>query len=348
MMLKSLLLISFLSIFSLQILHADILESLIGSYRNHINITGTIKNNTYYSPDNDFSFILPSLVEPGYRISDTYDSKLQHGYITFLDDIGQLYRIDFFDNQLNKSQEEILAELDTEILTGFNEFIPNVSIIKKDKISDSLYFVFYDFPNGSSVLLNDKRIDATRGVLFFGNENKIIILSQQFLSTNKNFKDFESAKHSLLNLKEKNFRFTSALSETSNHNDQLKIGYQYLSKQSFTKARYWIQKSAMQNNNIAQWLMGLMLVKGDGVNRDYGSAKSWFEKSSLNGSMNATYDLAAMYNNGEGGKRDISKAKELFLKLAQHGHKQSIKELIKIFDQENNSKEAEYWSERLK
>ncbi|AFV97226.1 MULTISPECIES: tetratricopeptide repeat protein [unclassified Sulfuricurvum] len=330
-------------------LNADILESLIGSYRNHIDIQGTYKGGIYTPPDKDFEFTVPSLVEPGYRINDFMNpNDKSQGYVTFLDDVGQLFRIDFWDNYLNKTQTQRLEELDEEVLITFKKFMNNVQIIKKEKISDDVYFVFYDFPKGSSVLVNEHRINATRGVLFFAKENKIIVLSQQFLESRNDYRNYEKAKNLLLSLKDTNFKFRSMIrNDIQDSNEQLMIGYKYLEAKQFPEARYWIEKSALQGNAIAEWTFGLMFLRGDGVYRDYTNAKKWFEKSSSQGNVNATYDLAAMYNNGEGIQKDISIAKQLFIKCANIAHKESIKELIKIYKKEDNKKEEEYWMEKL-
>lgn len=337
------------TLFNFGYLNADIIENLFGSYKNHIDIQGTFKDGIYTPPDKDFKFKAPSLVEPGYKINDFMNpnDKLQ-GYVTFIDDIGQLFRIDFWDNHLNKTQTQRLEELDEEVLVTFKKYMKSVQIIKKEKISDDVYFVFYDFPNASSVLVNNHRINATRGVLFFAKENKMIILSQQFLESRDDYRNYEKAKKSLLSLKDNAFKFTSIVEDNiQDPNDQLVTGYKYLASNMFSKARYWIEKSALQGNANAEWTLGLMFLKGDGVYKDYTNAKNWFEKSSTQGNVNATYDLAAMYNNGEGIQKDISTAKQLFIKCASVGHKEAIKELIKIYKKEDNSKEEEYWTEKL-
>jgi len=330
-------------------LNADILESLFGSYRNHIDVQGTFKEGIYTPPDKDFEFIVPSLFEPGYRINDFINpNDKSHGNVTFLDDYGQLFRIDFWDNHLNKTQTQRLEELDEEVLILFKKFMNTVQIIKKEKIADDVYFVFYDFPKGSSVLVNNHRINATRGVLFFAKENKIILLSEQFLETRNDYRDYEKAKKLLLSLKDKNFKFSSTVqNEIKDSNEQLIIGYKYLESKQFPKAKYWIEKSAIQGNAHAEWTLGLMLIQGDGCQVDYTTAKKWLEKSSNQGHIHATYDLAAMYNNGEGVPKDTDMAKQLFIKCADAGYKAAFTELIKLYQKEENKEKVEYWQEKL-
>lgn len=337
------------AIFSFQFSYGDIIEDIAGSYRNHIDVQGTYENGKYYPPDKDFIFIVPSLVSPGYKIHDFFNpNDKTHGYVTFLDDIGQLYRIDFWNNNFNKTQTQRLEVLDIEALNLFKKYISNVEIIKREKVSDNVYFALYDFPNGSSNLVNNKKINATRGLLFFAKENKIIILTKQFLESADDYKNYDKAKQVLLSLKNQNFKFSSTVKDdTKEAKAQLAIGYKYLSLKIFPKARYWIEKSALQGNTDAQWTMGLMLVKGDGVEKDYEDAKKWFEKSSNQDHIGATYDLAAMYNNGEGIPKDVNKAKELFIKCAKKEHKQSIVELIKIYKKEGNAEEELSWKKKL-
>lgn len=330
-------------------MNADILESLFGSYKNHIDIQGTYKEGIYTPPDKDFEFIVPPLLEPGYRINDFMNpNDKSQGYVTFLDDYGQLFRIDFWDNYLNKTQIQRLEELDKEVLMTFNLYMKNVQIIKKEKISDDIYFVFYDFPKGSSVLVNNHRINATRGVLFFAKENKIIVLAQQFLESRNDYRDYEKAKKILLSLKDKNFKFKSMIgNDIQDSNEQLIIGYKYLESKQFPKAKYWIEKSALQGNAHAEWTLGLMFIRGDGCQVDYTSAKNWLEKSSNQGHIQAIYDLAAMYNNGEGVQKDTDMAKQLFIKCADAGYKAAFTELIKIYQKEENKEKVEYWKEKL-
>ena len=83
----------------------------------------------------------------------------------------------------------------------------------------------------------------------------------------------------------------------------------------YSEAARWIQKSAEQGNDLAQYDLGdlgVLYVNGYGVTQDYTIAVKWIQKSAEQGNAKAQYNLGAMYENGYG----ISKNKEIW-KTAQ-------------------------------
>ena len=158
----------------------DFLKDQIGSYRNYINIQGEINNEIYTFPNNIFQFKVPSLVKPGAKIKD-YKDKDYRGGISFSDDIGTLIRVEFINKNVIKgnNNKEILEKSSTFLYnTMYKPTGMNVKLLHNDFIGDKLYAIF-DFPNGSSIANNNKRLNAVRASVFFIKDNNLFIITRQ-------------------------------------------------------------------------------------------------------------------------------------------------------------------------
>ncbi len=69
-----------------------------------------------------------------------------------------------------------------------------------------------------------------------------------------------------------------------------------------------MQKSAEQGNALAQFNLGQVYRKGDGIPVDMAAAASWFQKGADQNEPNSQFNLAIMYANGDGVPRDFVKA----------------------------------------
>lgn len=72
----------------------DPVRRAAGAYRNYTDITGTITENRYVSPDKNFACTVPKLLSPGAQIYDNVASET--GGVAFQDDLGTLVRVDYF------------------------------------------------------------------------------------------------------------------------------------------------------------------------------------------------------------------------------------------------------------
>ena len=54
-------------------------------------------------------------------------------------------------------------------------------------------------------------------------------------------------------------------------------------KKDYGEALKWYQKAADQGNSDAQFILGFMYSKGDGVKKDYGEALKWCQKAADQG-----------------------------------------------------------------
>uniref|UniRef100_UPI002593A415 tetratricopeptide repeat protein n=1 Tax=uncultured Psychrobacter sp. TaxID=259303 RepID=UPI002593A415 len=69
----------------------------------------------------------------------------------------------------------------------------------------------------------------------------------------------------------------------------------------------------------AQYNIGLMYDKGEGVRQDYAKAVEWYTKAANQDVPVAQYNLGLMYNKGEGVRQDYAKALEWYIKAANQG-----------------------------
>ncbi|ATX81573.1 Sel1 repeat-containing protein [Mariprofundus ferrinatatus] len=84
------------------------------------------------------------------------------------------------------------------------------------------------------------------------------------------------------------------------------------SKGENTKAAELFLEAAEQGNRPAQYFLGLIYARGDGVEKDMNKAFMWLEKASMGGHPKAVYHLAEMYVHGEGTSIDHVKAMAWF------------------------------------
>lgn len=98
------------------------------------------------------------------------------------------------------------------------------------------------------------------------------------------------------------------------------IGFYYKAKstqnsekeQNYKKVYEFYKNSAEQGNSEAQYHLGDIYYKGQGVTQDYKKAKEWYEKSAVQGSPKAQYNLGLMYEQGHGVRQNYYLALEYF------------------------------------
>src|SRR5690606_10862479 len=70
--------------------------------------------------------------------------------------------------------------------------------------------------------------------------------------------------------------------------------------QSYPKAVEWYSKAATQEYALAQYNLGVMYGNGQGVAQSYPKAVEWYSKAATQGDAAAQYNLGVMYDNGRG------------------------------------------------
>ncbi len=83
------------------------------------------------------------------------------------------------------------------------------------------------------------------------------------------------------------------------------------------------------DHGYAQYYMGMMYMKGQGVEQDYKKAGEWFRKASEKNIPQAQYKLADLYFKGRGVPKDFEYAYIWYSVGASHAHKLSVSSIDK-------------------
>lgn len=98
----------------------------------------------------------------------------------------------------------------------------------------------------------------------------------------------------------------------------------------FKKAHdIWIEEAKFKNDQ-AMANLGLMYLKGEGVEKDYTKAKEFFESASSYDNDSANFNLALMYQTKIGVEEDISKATDYYRRAVRKNHVQAAFRLALI------------------
>ena len=81
-----------------------------------------------------------------------------------------------------------------------------------------------------------------------------------------------------------------------------------------------VQERAKAGNAMAQYNLGLMYDKGEGVPQDKAEAVKWYRKAAEQGDADAQVNLGFMYGNGDGVPQDDTEALKWHRKSAEQGH----------------------------
>jgi TPR repeat protein len=72
------------------------------------------------------------------------------------------------------------------------------------------------------------------------------------------------------------------------------------SLRSCSRATKWFYEAAIQGDAKAQYNLGVMYEKGQGVLQNATNAAMWYRKAARNGHSGAQYNLGVMYQDGQG------------------------------------------------
>ena len=99
----------------------------------------------------------------------------------------------------------------------------------------------------------------------------------------------------------------------------------------------------------AQFNVGMLYLKGEGVPQDYKEARFWIEKAARRGLADAQASLGALYRDGLGTSADLAQAMQWFEKAAQQGNADAQVSMARLLLNENFSREnmdkAKQWLE---
>ena len=91
-----------------------------------------------------------------------------------------------------------------------------------------------------------------------------------------------------------------------------------------TTVREW-KPIAEQGDAKAQFNLGVMYAKGQGVTQDYKEAEKWYRKAAEQGYADAQYNLGLMYGKGQGVLQDNVYAHMWFNIAASNGYAAAVK-----------------------
>ena len=102
------------------------------------------------------------------------------------------------------------------------------------------------------------------------------------------------------------------LAEQGNAQAQYALGIMYNKgegvPQNDAEAVKWWRKAAEQGHAIAQYTLGILYDMGLGVPQDYAKSLQWYRKAAEQGDAEAQSNLGLMYYDGKGVPQDYAKA----------------------------------------
>ena len=96
---------------------------------------------------------------------------------------------------------------------------------------------------------------------------------------------------------------------------------------SDAEAAYWYRLAATQGFPEAQAKLAELYSLGQGVARSDEQAAAWYRKAAANGNAEAQFQLGYMYAVGQGVEPDYTQSRHWIRQAAQRGHEQALREL---------------------
>ena len=108
--------------------------------------------------------------------------------------------------------------------------------------------------------------------------------------------------------------------ETLSTEEMFATGFEHNQRAEYKEAVDWYRKAAAKRNIVAQSLLGMLYMNGQGVEKDLTIAIGWFRKAAQQNDAIAQYYLGMMYLNGNGVARDEELAADWLHKSAEQGN----------------------------
>ena len=90
--------------------------------------------------------------------------------------------------------------------------------------------------------------------------------------------------------------------------------------QDYAEAARWYRRAAEQGHAVAQFNLGDMYANGEGVPQNYAEALRWYRRAAEQGRAGAQFNLGLMYDKGEGVPQDYAEAARWYRRAAKQGH----------------------------
>ncbi|MGZ5926235.1 MAG: hypothetical protein ACXWLJ_06125 [Rhizomicrobium sp.] len=128
----------------------------------------------------------------------------------------------------------------------------------------------------------------------------------------------------------------AAAANTGNPVAETIIGLKYLDGQGIAadpvQALKWLQKAADAGQAVAQYRLGTMYERGQGVTVNPASAAKWYQASANLGNRKAMHNLAVAFAEGSTGKKDMAESARWFSKAAALGLSDSQFNLAVLYE----------------
>lgn len=102
--------------------------------------------------------------------------------------------------------------------------------------------------------------------------------------------------------------------------DEFTDAMQQLESKNYKSAVELLKKSAKYGNNEANFELGKIYFKGEGIKRDLNEAVKYFTRASSSGHISAKYNLGVIYANKSYKEFNYLKAFDIFSELSSLGH----------------------------
>jgi localization factor PodJL len=127
------------------------------------------------------------------------------------------------------------------------------------------------------------------------------------------------------------------LAKAGNVTAQAVIGLRYLDGTGGTEANpaeaaKWLGLAAEKGQAVAQYRLGTLYERGQGVAADPAKAVHWYLAAANQGNRKAMHNLAVAYTEGAAGKRDMAEAARWFAKAAGLGLSDSQFNLAVLYE----------------
>ena len=99
-----------------------------------------------------------------------------------------------------------------------------------------------------------------------------------------------------------------------------KLAREFRPQDAYTKSFQEFKTRAERGDVTAQFRLGIIYYKGEGVPRDYLEALNWFKKAALQGHPLAQYNAGYMSEKGEGTPQDYVEAARNYRQAAEQGN----------------------------
>lgn len=113
---------------------------------------------------------------------------------------------------------------------------------------------------------------------------------------------------------------------------QANLSFRLNSAKDFAGAFEWCQRAADGNLAWAQYNLGLMYIKGEGVNRSEAEAAHWYRLAAGQGFVDAQQRLADLYYVGQGMSRNYTQAAVWYRRAAEQGNARAQFQLGHLYD----------------